>query len=48
MNVLKVFRRTERPVALTTARTDAHMHKHKIQAKRNTKQMSKANNELIV
>jgi len=24
MNVLKVFRRTERPVALTTARTDTH------------------------
>jgi len=29
MHVFKVFRRTERPVALTTARTDAHNTKHK-------------------
>jgi len=36
INVLKVFHRTERPVALTTA--------HKTQTQ-NTKQMSNANNE---
>jgi len=39
-----VFYRTERPVALTTARTDAHTHKHKTQSKKK----HKANNELIV
>jgi len=35
--VLKVFHRTERPVAITTVSTDVHTQ--------NTKQMSNANNE---
>ena len=41
INVLKVFHKTERPVALTTAHTDTNT-KHKA---KNTKQMSNANNE---
>jgi len=39
INVLKVFHRTERPVALTTA------HTNKIQSNANTKQMNNTNNE---
>ena len=43
-----MFHRTERPVALASARTDVHTHYTKHKAKRNTKQISKGNNELIV